>query len=163
MLNDLRMSAFYIESKKICKLCTPLSPQVLNMRSRLWREFYAVFITLKAGYYSSKAYFLCFSISLSNPFLPRPVCFGPRIAIRVPRSSEARVSGIKVTRVRSLMNFVMVTPCVALLPINHPPFLRRRINCLPVIAGKSASTIMWLRGQELAEDVSVQRFSRQAA
>ncbi len=70
-------------------------------------------------------------ISSFKPFLPIPVCFAPRIAIRVPVGNEALVSGTKVTFVWLLKDLVKVIPCLALLPIIQPSFRRRLISFLP--------------------------------
>jgi len=73
----------------------------------------------------------CFSTSSFRPFLPIPVCFGPRIAISVPIGRILLVSGTNVTLVWSLKSFVNVIPCLDLLPIVQPALCRRLINCLP--------------------------------
>jgi len=73
----------------------------------------------------------CFSISSFRPFLPIPVCFGPRIAISVPIGSVVLVLGTNVTLVWSPKDFVNVTPCFALLPTVQPALCKRLINCLP--------------------------------
>lgn len=75
----------------------------------------------------------CFSIRVFRPVLPRPVCFTPRIAPRVPSGRSSALSGTTVVRgIVSPGNFLnRKTPWVARPRTCQPSISSSRISCLP--------------------------------
>ncbi len=70
-----------------------------------------------------------------SPFLPRPVCLGPRIAANVPGGSLALVSLTVAKRVPLLKRFLSQSPWAVGRTISQPSATSILMSCLPVGIG----------------------------
>lgn len=82
--------------------------------------------------------YLRFNIS-SNPFFPIFVCFGPKIAPRVPLGRDPLIFGMIVKRVLSPTFFLRATPWLRRPCKVQPSFdISRLINSAPEKAGRES-------------------------